>query len=34
MIPWRSGVQGLWNLNDRIEEIYLDEFAREKVRLQ
>jgi hypothetical protein len=31
MIPWRTGKKGKWLLSDRFEEIYLDDFARDKV---
>jgi hypothetical protein len=31
MIPWRSGQSGSWSLNDKFEDIYLDEFTRDKV---
>ena len=31
MIPWKSGVTGMWTLTDQIEEIYLDDYAREQV---
>ena|SRR6202021_3092415 len=34
MIPWRSGRQGTWSLNDPFEEIYLDDFSREEVFIQ
>ena len=32
MIPWKSGPKGLWSLTDPIEEIYLDDYAREQVQ--
>jgi hypothetical protein len=31
MVPWRSGQCGSWSLNDKFEEIYLDEYSRDKV---
>ena len=31
MIPWRTGRKGDWSLNDRIEEIYLDDFSRREI---
>jgi hypothetical protein len=33
MIPWKTGQKGTWSLYDRFEEIYLDDFSREKVPL-
>ena len=31
MIPWRTGKKGTWSLSDRFEEIYLDDFVRDRV---
>lgn len=31
MIPWRSGRKGNWTLNDRVEEIYVDQYVLEQV---
>lgn len=31
MIPWQTGRKGTWSLNDRFEEIYLDDFSRAEI---
>jgi hypothetical protein len=30
-IPWRTGRKGTWSVNDRFEEIYLDDFSRAEI---
>lgn len=32
-IPWVTGIKGSWSFHDRLEEIYLDEYSREQVRI-
>jgi hypothetical protein len=34
MVPWRTGLAGSWLISDPIEEIYVDRYLLDQVRIK